>query len=144
MKREGKDFSRRVTSLFATMLVLYQKELGEGSDIPTDPQYTPTITQPISAPSTSKPQKKQKSRRTRKNIEVSHPSDSTNAVADEQVTTTSNDLLLSGEDRLKLHELMDLCTKLFGRVFDLEHTKTAQDSEITQLKKRVKHLERRN
>ncbi|GJW91800.1 hypothetical protein Tco_0169353 [Tanacetum coccineum] len=144
MKREGKDFSGRITPLFATMLVPHQEKLGKGSDIPSDPQHTPIITQPISALSTSKPQKKQKFRRTRKNTEVSHPNDSTNDVADENVTNTSNDPMLSSEDRLKLLELMDLCTKLSERVLDLEHTKTAQDSEISKLKKRVKHLEKRN
>ncbi|GJY04539.1 hypothetical protein Tco_0370479 [Tanacetum coccineum] len=44
----------------------------------------------------------------------------------------------SGEDRLKLKELMDLCTKLSDRVLDLETTKTAQAKEIASLKKRVK------
>ncbi|GKE66387.1 hypothetical protein Tco_1520548, partial [Tanacetum coccineum] len=34
--------------------------------------------------------------------------------------------LRSGEDRLKLEELMEICTKLQQRVFDLENTKTAQ------------------
>ncbi|GKC70137.1 hypothetical protein Tco_1116020 [Tanacetum coccineum] len=34
-------------------------------------------------------------------------------------------ILGSGEDRLKLKELMDLCTKLSNRVLDLETTKTA-------------------
>ncbi|GKG21889.1 hypothetical protein Tco_0384484, partial [Tanacetum coccineum] len=33
--------------------------------------------------------------------------------------------LRSGEDGLKLKELMDLCTKLSDRVLDLETTKTA-------------------
>ncbi|GKE95162.1 hypothetical protein Tco_1580017, partial [Tanacetum coccineum] len=51
--------------------------------------------------------------------------------------------LRSGEDRLKLNELMDLCTKLFDRVLDLETTKTAQAKEIASLKKRVKKLERK-
>ncbi|GKB43055.1 hypothetical protein Tco_0887997 [Tanacetum coccineum] len=49
----------------------------------------------------------------------------------------------SGEDRLKLMELMDLCTKLSDRVLDLETTKTAQEKEIASLKKRVKNLERK-
>ncbi|GKD45519.1 hypothetical protein Tco_1270164, partial [Tanacetum coccineum] len=49
----------------------------------------------------------------------------------------------SGEDRLKLKELMDLCTKLSDRVLDLETTKTAQAKEIASLKKRVKKLERK-
>ncbi|GJS84560.1 putative ribonuclease H-like domain-containing protein [Tanacetum coccineum] len=49
----------------------------------------------------------------------------------------------SGEDRLKLKELMDLYTKLSDRVLDLETTKTAQAKEIASLKKRVKELERK-
>ncbi|GJX96396.1 hypothetical protein Tco_0352194 [Tanacetum coccineum] len=63
---------------------------------------------------------------------------------DENVTTHSNDPLVSGEDRLKLNELMELCTNLSQRVLDLENTKTSQAAEITKLKERVKKLERRN
>ncbi|GJY62698.1 hypothetical protein Tco_0464158 [Tanacetum coccineum] len=39
---------------------------------------------------------------------------------------------------------MDLCTNLQKKVLDLEKAKTAQDSEIASLKKKVKKLERRN
>nr|GFB45268.1 hypothetical protein [Tanacetum cinerariifolium] len=46
-----------------------------------------------------------------------------------------------GEDRLKLKDLMKLCTKLSDRVLDLEKTKAAQAKEIANLKKRVKKLE---
>ncbi|GKE64955.1 hypothetical protein Tco_1519116, partial [Tanacetum coccineum] len=62
----------------------------------------------------------------------------------ESVPTHSNDPLLSGEDRLKLNKLMELCTTLSQRVLDLENTKTSQAAEITKLKERVKKLERRN
>ncbi|GKB88252.1 hypothetical protein Tco_0960524, partial [Tanacetum coccineum] len=95
-------------------------------------------------PSTSKPQKKQSRRKQKKNTEVPHPSDSTADVPNEEhVPTHSNDPLLSGEDRMKLTELMDMCTKLSERVLDLEHTKTAQAQEITNLKLRVKKLEKK-
>nr|GEW11964.1 hypothetical protein [Tanacetum cinerariifolium] len=50
---------------------------------------------------------------------------------------------LSGEDSLKLNELMELCTKLQQMVLDLETSKTTQALEIDSLKKRVKKLERR-
>ncbi|GKE30097.1 hypothetical protein Tco_1445481 [Tanacetum coccineum] len=60
------------------------------------------------------------------------------------VPTHSNDPLLSGEDRLKLNKLIELCTKLSKRVLNLKDIKTSQDAEITKLKKRVKKLERRN
>ncbi|GJZ98958.1 hypothetical protein Tco_0671509 [Tanacetum coccineum] len=145
MKREGKGFSGRVTPLFQTMMVQAPEELGEGSEIPTDPQHTPTIIQP----STSQPQKKQPRRKQRKDTEVPQPSGSTEPITDEAVNeehvpTHSNDPLLSGEDRLKLNELMELCTNLSQRVLDLENTKTSQAVEITKLKERVKKLERRN
>ncbi|GJU69271.1 hypothetical protein Tco_1255530 [Tanacetum coccineum] len=80
----------------------------------------------------------------KKNTEVPQPSGSTDNVPDENVPTTSNDPLLSGKDRLKLTELIDLCTNLQKKVLDLEKAKTAQDSEIASLKKKVKKLERRN
>ncbi|GJU58768.1 uncharacterized mitochondrial protein-like protein [Tanacetum coccineum] len=49
----------------------------------------------------------------------------------------------SGEDILKLKELMELCTKLSARVLDLETTKTAHAKKIVNLKKRVKKLKRK-
>ncbi|GJW83967.1 hypothetical protein Tco_0157112 [Tanacetum coccineum] len=49
----------------------------------------------------------------------------------------------SGEDRLKIMELMEIYTKLSDRVLALENVKTAQDLEITSLKKRVKKLEKK-
>ncbi|GJR99886.1 hypothetical protein Tco_0316395 [Tanacetum coccineum] len=59
------------------------------------------------------------------------------------VPTHSNDPLLSGEDRLKLNESMELCTSLSQRVLDLEKTKTSQAAEITDLKERFKKLEKK-
>ncbi|GKD85614.1 hypothetical protein Tco_1356768 [Tanacetum coccineum] len=68
----------------------------------------------------------------------------------ENVSKTSNDSLVVGvntprsdEDRLKLNELMEFCTKLQQRVLDLEYTKTTQAQEITSLKLRVKKLEKK-
>ncbi|GJW78725.1 ribonuclease H-like domain-containing protein [Tanacetum coccineum] len=51
LKREGKDFSGRVTPLFATMMVQANQEEGVDSGIPIASQQTPITTQP----STSKP-----------------------------------------------------------------------------------------
>ncbi|GKA61151.1 hypothetical protein Tco_0760558 [Tanacetum coccineum] len=50
----------------------------------------------------------------------------------------------SDEDRIKLDELMALCTTLQNRVLDLEKTKTTQHNEIASLKRRVKKLEKKN
>nr|GEW46606.1 putative ribonuclease H-like domain-containing protein [Tanacetum cinerariifolium] len=79
-----------------------------------------------------KPRRKQ-----REATEVPH----TEPQAKERVPTPSYDPLPSGEDRLHLNELMDICTKLFDRVLSLEQTKTNQATEIEELKKRVKKLE---
>ncbi|GJU15989.1 ribonuclease H-like domain-containing protein [Tanacetum coccineum] len=57
------------------------------------------------------------------------------------VPTHSNDPLLSGEDKLKIHELMELCTSLSQTVLDLEKTKTSQAAEIIELNEKVKRLE---
>ncbi|GKD72416.1 hypothetical protein Tco_1330698 [Tanacetum coccineum] len=145
MKREGKGFSGRVTPLFPTMMVQAQQEQGEGSANPTDPQHTPTIAQP----SSSQPQKKHKPRKPKKKDtqipQSSVPSENIaeEVINEENVPTHSNDPLLSGEDRLKLEELMALCTNLQNRVLDLEHTKTTQALKIDSLKWRVKKLEKK-
>ncbi|GJR73373.1 ribonuclease H-like domain-containing protein [Tanacetum coccineum] len=92
-----------------------------------------------------KKKKKQKPRRKqKKGAEIS--SSSGEPIIDEaanvaSVSTHSNDPLLSGEDRLKLTELMDLCTQLQSRVLALETTKSTQALEIESLKRRVKNLE---
>nr|GEX99936.1 hypothetical protein [Tanacetum cinerariifolium] len=61
----------------------------------------------------------------------------------ESVSKHSSDSLLArgntlqcDEDRLKLDELMELCTNLQNIVLDLEKTKTTQFNEITSLKRR--------
>ncbi|GKA74881.1 hypothetical protein Tco_0781259, partial [Tanacetum coccineum] len=127
----------------------------------TDPQHTPTITQP----STSQPKKTQKPRKPKKNTEVPQPSGSTKHVADEAIYKEMDDSLVraattassleagagqvvvlgintprSDEGSMKLKELMEFCTKLQQRVLDLENTKTAQAQEIISLKLRVKKL----
>ncbi|GKA99414.1 hypothetical protein Tco_0827351 [Tanacetum coccineum] len=117
MKRQGKDFSGRDTPLFPTMMVQAQEE------------------------------KKQKPRRKQiKGTEI--PSSSGEPIADEAVNeehipTYSNDPLLSGEDRLKLNELMEICTNLQTKILDLETSKTTQAQEISSLKQRVEHLEKK-
>ncbi|GKA91342.1 putative ribonuclease H-like domain-containing protein [Tanacetum coccineum] len=51
--------------------------------------------------------------------------------------------LLSGEDSLKLNELMEIYTNLQNKVLDLETSKIAQAQEITSLKQIVKKLEKK-
>ncbi|GJT39697.1 hypothetical protein Tco_0939562 [Tanacetum coccineum] len=146
MRRVGKGFSGRVTPLFP-MVVQNQVELGEGLVIPTDPHHTPTIIQP----STSQPQKTQKSRKPkRKDTQVPQPSSPTEHVADEAVHKELGDSLVraatitsSLEVELKLDELMELCTNLQKKLLDLEKTKTSQANEIASSKRSVKKLEQK-
>ncbi|GJY51501.1 hypothetical protein Tco_0442348 [Tanacetum coccineum] len=155
IRRVGKGFSGRDPPLFPTMMVQALQEHGEGSAMPTDPQYIPTIIQPL----TSQPQKKQRSKRPkRKNTEVPQPSGPTTNVADEAVNEEIDDSLVraattafsleaeqdngvntprSDGDRLKLNILMGLCTNLQNRVLDLENTKTAQAQKIDDIDKDV-------
>ncbi|GJY14361.1 hypothetical protein Tco_0384783, partial [Tanacetum coccineum] len=117
MKRQGKDFSGRVTPLFSTMMVQAQQEQGEGSDMPT-----------ITQPSSSQPQKKHKPRKPKKN--------------DTQISNVPSDNL-AGLRLLKLEELMALCTKLQNKVLYLEHIKTTQALDIDNLKRRVNKLKKK-
>nr|GEZ44256.1 ribonuclease H-like domain-containing protein [Tanacetum cinerariifolium] len=136
----GKDFSRREIPLFPTMMVQTQEEMGEGSTISADPHHTPIIIQP----STSKPQKKQKSRKTkRKDTQVPQLSVPTSA-ADEAVNEEMDDSLemaattatsldaekdrginipRSGDYNLKLNELMKLRTKLQQREKEVKNSR---------------------
>ncbi|GJZ66863.1 hypothetical protein Tco_0630103 [Tanacetum coccineum] len=66
MKREGKDFSGRITPLFTIMMVEPIQDEGVDSGIPTDSQQTPITTQP----SSSRSQKKQSRRKQRKDTAV--------------------------------------------------------------------------
>ncbi|GKD53486.1 hypothetical protein Tco_1286873 [Tanacetum coccineum] len=84
----------------------------------------------------------------RKDTEIPQSSGPTEPIADEaaneeNVPTHSNDPLLSGEDSLKLNELMELCTNLQKKVLDLETSKTTHALEIESLKRRVKKLEKK-
>ncbi|GKF21326.1 hypothetical protein Tco_0069964, partial [Tanacetum coccineum] len=59
MKRAEKDFSGRITPLFATMMVQHGEEISEDSDHPTDSTPIPIIDQPSLS---SQPKKKQPSK----------------------------------------------------------------------------------
>ncbi|GJS26481.1 hypothetical protein Tco_0487101 [Tanacetum coccineum] len=68
----------------------------------------------------------------------------------DNVPSTPHDLPLTGgytprsdKGRMKLDELITLCTKLSKQVLDLEKEKDAQSMEILNLKRRVKKLERK-
>ncbi|GJW16702.1 hypothetical protein Tco_0024138 [Tanacetum coccineum] len=158
MKRVGKHFFGNVTPLFLTMVVQNQPQpptitqtptptitTTPTTSTPTTSIQTPTQDQPTTSVRPSQPQKQRIMKPTRKDTDVSQPSEP-DMVADEdviieRVTKQSNDLL-SGEDRLKLQELMEICTNLQRKVLTLEETKTTQAAKIISLKKRVNKLEK--
>ncbi|GKB19244.1 putative ribonuclease H-like domain-containing protein [Tanacetum coccineum] len=137
MKRDGNEFSRRITHLFATMMVQVSEEVGEDSDHLTDSTQVPILDQPSTC---SKPKKKQTSKKTQRQ-EAEIFQDETEH--EESVPTPSNDPKPSGEDSMQLTDLMVLCTKLQIQVLDLEKAKDAQAKEIVALKKRIQKLERK-
>ncbi|GKA48696.1 hypothetical protein Tco_0741654 [Tanacetum coccineum] len=69
MKRPGKGFSRKVTPLFATMMIQATEDMGEDAAAPTDSHSTPIHTQL----SSSKPQKKKSRRKHRKDSGPTEP-----------------------------------------------------------------------
>nr|GEX11849.1 hypothetical protein [Tanacetum cinerariifolium] len=171
MRGIGKGFPRRIIPLFPTMVV--QSQMGKRLAIPTDPHHIPTILQSSSSQpqKTHKPRKPK--RKVTQVPQLSGPTESVankaiykelddrlvlrshgDTIAQtrfENVSKLSNDSLLargntlqSDEDRMKLNELMELCTNLQTRVHDLEKTQTTQANVIDSLKKRVKKLEKKN
>ncbi|GKF64172.1 hypothetical protein Tco_0187620 [Tanacetum coccineum] len=86
MKRARKDFCRRITPLFDTMMDQASEEVGEDSDHPTVSTQIPVIDQPSTS---SKPKKKQPSKKTQRH-EAKVPQNETEH--EESVPTPSNDL----------------------------------------------------
>nr|GEY98126.1 hypothetical protein [Tanacetum cinerariifolium] len=133
---QGKDFSGRVTPLFPTMMVQAQEEMGEDEAV-NEEMYDSL----------------ERATTTATSLDAERQDTMGDVVAQtrsERVSKISNDPLLtgvnthrSGENSLKLNELMELCTNLQQRVLDLETTKITQAQEITSLKKRVKRLEKK-
>ncbi|GJY83133.1 putative ribonuclease H-like domain-containing protein, partial [Tanacetum coccineum] len=136
--RQGKCFSGKVTPLFETIMVQATKDMGEDLAALIDSHSTPIHTQP----SSSKPQKKKSRRKQRKDSGPIEPIPD-EATNEEHVATPSCDPPQSGEDRMQLTELMDLCTQLQSRVLALETIKSNQALEIESLQRRVKSLEKR-
>ncbi|GJX62840.1 hypothetical protein Tco_0295740 [Tanacetum coccineum] len=116
-RREGKDFSGRITPLFQTMMVQPTQDEGVDSGIPVDSLQTPITSQP----SSSRSQKKQSRRKQRKNIVVTQEE----TQQDTSVPTPSNDPPLSAK------EIVDLKK----RVQKLERKKKLRTTGFKRLRK---------
>ncbi|GJS35573.1 hypothetical protein Tco_0533955 [Tanacetum coccineum] len=137
MKRKNNDFSGNDTPLFPTMVVQTTTPPPPPTTTTSIPQASiPTI--PTTSTQPSQP-RKQRIRR-RRDTEVTQPSEP-NMVEDDIVPNESNDPP-SGEDRLQLNELMNLCTTLQAKVLELEKTKASQQLKIESLDRRVKKREK--
>ncbi|GJX97250.1 hypothetical protein Tco_0353048 [Tanacetum coccineum] len=138
MKRVGKGFLGRETPLFPTMVVRNQAEMGEDEAVYKERddslERAATTATGLDAEQDRGNINKTQSKAT--------PNESSSSGTSSGCGLRGN-TLQSGKDRLKLQELMELCTNLQNRVIDLEKTKTAQAQEITSLKLRVKKLEKK-
>ncbi|GJW83738.1 hypothetical protein Tco_0156883 [Tanacetum coccineum] len=124
MTRVGKGFSARETPLFLTMMVQAQEEMGEDEEMDDSLERAATT-----ATSLDVEQDRGNINKTQSKATLNEPS----SLGTSSVLTRGN-TLQSGDDSLKLKELMELCTNLQNRVIDLEKTKTSQAQEITSLK----------
>nr|GEX31841.1 hypothetical protein [Tanacetum cinerariifolium] len=137
---EGTGFSREVTPLFDNILVQALEEV-DILQVDAQPIHIPT------EPSTSKTQKKHKPKR-KHTKEPEVPPTESQAEHNVPLPSPSHDPLPSGEDSLKLKELIDLCTNLSNRVLDLESEvidiKSTFKAKIEKLESRVERLEDEN
>nr|GEV76628.1 hypothetical protein [Tanacetum cinerariifolium] len=138
--RVGTRFSKEVTPLFNNMLVQALEEVGI---LQADAQPIPIPTEP----STSKPQKKHKPKR-KHTKEPEVPLTESQVEHNVPLSSPSHDPLPSGEDSLKLKELMDLYTNLSNKVLDLKSKvidiKSTYKANIEKLESRVERLEKEN
>ncbi|GJU25254.1 reverse transcriptase domain-containing protein [Tanacetum coccineum] len=152
MRRVGKGFSGRVTPLFPTIVVQNQAKLGE-DNVAYEAVYKELDDNLVRVATTTSSLKAEQDsdniNKTRSKVTLNEPSslgttssggprrqetirDTIVQTRFKNVSTQSYDPLLargktlqSGEDSLKLNELMELCTNLQTRVLDLEKTKTS-------------------
>ncbi|GJT29819.1 putative ribonuclease H-like domain-containing protein [Tanacetum coccineum] len=121
MLRKGLKFSGKITPLFPNMLTQAVVDEGEVSEQPTEPQPTPSFTQPSTGdqPPLSK--------------SLSRP---------EYTDSPSINLEGTGGSQGD-QELFSICTNLSNRVLALETVKDAQAAEILKLRTRIKKLEKK-
>ncbi|GKB63783.1 putative ribonuclease H-like domain-containing protein [Tanacetum coccineum] len=147
MARQSKGFSGKVTPLFDSMLVQNHASEGEGGS-PRGQETMGVLLLRLGLRVLEKPNepplleghtsgsREGSMEHTFELIDIVPP-------APHDSPLTGGYTLGSDEGRLKLKELMAMCTKLSKQVLDLEKEKDAQAVEILKLKQRVKKLERK-
>ncbi|GJZ82287.1 hypothetical protein Tco_0647460 [Tanacetum coccineum] len=145
MAKQGLHFSGHATHLLPNMLAQAVVDEGEGSEQPTEPQPTPSPTQPSIG---DQPLVIESSSRYDTTQVPRDSLEGTDGSKGDQVQL-SNDRPHSGgntseraEDGLNLQVLHNTCTLLSQRVY-LQKAKDAQAVKIFKLKKRIKKLEKK-
>ncbi|GJY32002.1 uncharacterized mitochondrial protein-like protein [Tanacetum coccineum] len=167
MRRQGKDFSGTFTPLFPSMLASQAVE-GEADEIVHEERRDSVERAATTTASLDAEQDSGNIIRTQSMATLNEPIPQETGLGSgprrldtilgdrpaqtrfERLSKQSNDLPLSrvntlesGEDSMKLNELMEIYTRLSKRVLALENIKTAQNLEIINLKRRVKKLEKK-
>ncbi|GJX23835.1 hypothetical protein Tco_0228280 [Tanacetum coccineum] len=157
MRRIGKGFSGRDTPLFPTMVKQrLRRSKRKDTEVPQPSGPTTNVADEVvneemddslvraatTATSLDAKQDRGYIKKTRSKETLNEPSSSgTSSRGGPRRQETIGDKI--AQTRLKLEELMALCTTLQLRVLALETIKTTQANETTSLKKRVKKLDRR-
>ncbi|GJX03902.1 putative ribonuclease H-like domain-containing protein [Tanacetum coccineum] len=143
ISRKGVKFSGKVTPLFDSMLVPHQAPEDKSSEQPTEPQPTPSPTQPSTG---DQPPVTDSSSVYDTTQDSSDSLEGTNGSEEDHVQPSHDNNLLGGptSDKVKggmtLEELSVLCTNLSNKVLALEASKDAQAAQIIKLKTRLKKL----
>ncbi|GJS87958.1 retrovirus-related pol polyprotein from transposon TNT 1-94 [Tanacetum coccineum] len=143
---KGLKFSGRITPLFPNMLASAKVEEGVGSEQPTEPQPTPSPTQPSIR---DQPHVTESSSRPDNTHSPSMNLEGTGGNEEDQVQL-SNDSPHSGghiseraEGGLNIEELLSLCTNLSNQGLALETSQGCLGAKILKLKIRIKKLEKK-
>ncbi|GKC74660.1 hypothetical protein Tco_1120543 [Tanacetum coccineum] len=144
---KGVKFSGKVTLLFDFMLVPHQAPKGEGSEQPTEPQPTPSLTQPISGdqpPVTATSSIHATTQDFRDSLEGTNGSEGVQVQPSYDSPLSDGPTSDRAEGGMTLEELYVLCTNLSNRVLALKASKDAQAAEIIKLKTRIKKLKKKS
>ncbi|GKD35241.1 hypothetical protein Tco_1250750 [Tanacetum coccineum] len=146
MTRQSAKFSGTVTPLFPNMLIQAEVDEGEGLTQSTEPQPTPSPSQPSSRdqPPVTEPSPRHESTQDPR----IHLEGTSGSHGDQVYTPHGSPLSCAhtsnrAEDALNLQELSVLCINLSNRVLALETVKDTQAAEIITLKARLKKLEKK-
>ncbi|GKA03177.1 putative ribonuclease H-like domain-containing protein [Tanacetum coccineum] len=146
MAKQGLHFSGHVTPLFPNMLAQAVVDEGEGSEQPTEPQPTPSPTQPSigdQPPVTESSYSPDTTQDTRVHLEGTGGSQRGHVQIPYDSPLSGGYTSDRAEGSLNLDELLVLCTNLSNKVLALETSKDAQAAEILKLKTRIQKLEKK-